>query len=402
MKYAILLCDGMADRPVEELKGQTPMEAACTPCMDKLVPDALLGLVKTVDDTLSPGSDVANLSVLGYDPLKYYTGRSPLEACSMGISLTESDLALRANLVTLSDEERYEDKTLLDYCAGDISTEDAAVLIEYLKQFVNSEEFSLFTGISYRHCLVWHKGAAQEVLTPPHDITGQAIAAHLGGHKKTAPLYDIMKKSHELLKNHPLNQKRQQEGKAPANSLWFWGQGKKPSLPCFSEEFGMQGAIVSAVDLLKGIGVCAGMEVPCVEGATGYIDTNFEGKAAAALEVLAQDCDFVYIHVEAPDECGHRGEVHQKVKAIEAIDSRVLRPLLEGLSVYDNYRLLILPDHPTPLSVKTHTRDAVPFLLYEKNKPYQSGQVQFTEKTCQSAGLLVEPGCRLAREYLLG
>jgi len=392
-KYIVLLCDGMADVPVDELGGKTPMEAAYKPNMDKLAEDSLLGMVRTVPEDMPPGSDVANLSVMGYDPSEFYTGRSPLEAASIGIELAKDDLAMRTNLVTLSDEPDYSDKTMIDYCSDDISTSDAKILIDYLKAHLDNDEFTLYTGISYRHCLVWHYGSLSETLTPPHDITDKKIKEYISGHKSCDKLYGIMLKSHELLKNHPLNIERVTKGKHPANSIWLWGQGKKPTLEPFTDKFGVKGSVISAVDLLKGIGICAGMSVPSVEGATGYIDTNFRGKAEKALYELKNGCDFVYIHIEAPDECGHRGETGLKVKSIELIDKEVLAPLLEGLEQYENYKILILPDHPTPLSIKTHTNKPVPFMLFEKNNQ-QKGNGQFCEKTCENK-LFVNDGHKL-------
>ena len=407
MKYVVLLCDGMADNKIAGLSNKTPMETAQKPCMNTLAESSVLGLVRTVSPQLSPGSDVANLSVLGYDPLTYYTGRSPLEAASMGITLLDTDLAIRANLVTLSDEEDYNNKTLADYCADDISSKDAKILIDYINENLKASDFELFAGVSYRHCLVWHNGSVEETLTPPHDITGKKIAAYTGGHKLQPKLYDFMLKSHELLKNHPLNRERVLKGKRPANSLWFWGQGKKPRLESFYKKFGLKGSIISAVDLLKGIGICAEMNVPDVKGATGYIDTDFSAKAAAALNELASGQDFVYIHIEAPDECGHRGELNNKIKSIELIDRLTLKPLLDGVSGlkglldYDNFRLLILPDHPTPLCIKTHSNEPVPFMLYEKNNlKALRKDCNFCESTCTQSGIFIEKGHTLMNTFL--
>lgn len=395
MKYVVLLCDGMADYPVDELGGKTPMQAAVKPHMDALAQRGTVGLVKTVADGLTPGSDVANLSVMGYDPLVCYTGRSPLEAASMGIALSDTDLALRCNLVTLSDEPNYAEKTMVDYCAGDISSEEAAVLIQAVQEAFGSSTFSFYPGVSYRHCLVWHGCDADlGTLTPPHDISGRVTGPYLTQNEQAAVLLDMMKKSYDLLSAHPVNQKRVSEGKRPANSIWLWGQGKKPRLERFSDKFGLKGAVVSAVDLIKGIGTCAEMTVLDVPGATGYIDTNFEGKADAALRALSDGHDFVYIHVEAPDECGHRHEIRNKVRAIEMIDSRILSHLLEGLEPYENYRIMILPDHPTPLATRTHASDPVPFLLYEKQKPVD-GPSAFDEQSAAASGLIIAEGCRL-------
>ena len=396
MKHIILLCDGMADTPVESLGSITPLEAARIPHINRLAANAQVGLVKTVPEGMAPGSDVANLSVMGYDPQKYYTGRSPLEALSMGVQLAGTDVAMRCNLVTLSEKEPFEQKTMVDYCAGDISTAEAKELIGAIQAAFGSDRFAFHAGISYRHCLVWHGGSADiGTLTPPHDISGRIIGPHLNGHPGAAELIRMMKESGEILNNHPVNLKRVEEGKRPANSLWFWGQGKKPALPDFTQKTGLKGSVVSAVDLIKGIGICANMRVVEVPGATGYIDTNFEGKAAAAAKELQDGQDFVYIHVEAPDECGHRGEVQNKVRAIELIDERLLAPLLEELEQYEDYRILLLPDHPTPLATMTHSGEPVPYLLSQKSRALGNGVRAFSEKTAQQTGLLVPQGFTL-------
>lgn len=400
MKYIVVLCDGMADYPCEELNGDTPMSRASKPNMDRLARLGTVGLVKTVADGLKPGSDVANLSVMGYDPKVYYTGRSPLEAVSMGIDLSPSDLAMRCNLVTLSEEAEYADKTMVDYSAGDISSKEAAELIAAVQNAFGSERYSFYPGVSYRHCLVQHDDKDPGSLTPPHDISGRVIGDYLPKDPAAAPLLAMMEKSFALLSQHPVNRKRVAEGKRPANSIWLWGQGKKPQLPAFEEKFGLKGAVVSAVDLIKGIGQCAKMRTPDVEGATGYLDTNFEGKADAALVELTSGRDFVYLHVEAPDECGHRYEVENKVKAIEYIDARVLAPLLAGLQYCDHYRILILPDHPTPLSTRTHASDPVPFLLYDSKEEKDNGIACFCEKTAAETGVYVDPGHTLMNRFV--
>ncbi len=400
MKYVVLLCDGMADLPVEALGGKTPMEVACKPNMDKLAKTSVVGLVKTVDDNLKPGSDVANLSVIGYDPQVYYSGRSPLEAGSIGIDMKDSDVSFRCNLVTLSDEENYEDKTILDYCADDISTEEAAEIVKTLAEHFNSDEFQLYAGVSYRHCLIWNNGTMDVgTLTPPHDITGRLIRDYVPMHKNAQKLYSMMKESYKILINHPVNLARIARGKRPANSMWFWGEGvRKPLMP-FEEKYGLKGSMISAVDLLKGIGKFSGMNVVNVDGATGYIDTNFEGKASAAISELKNGSDFVYIHVEAPDECGHRNEMENKISAIELIDSKVLAPILEALKEYDDYKIMILPDHPTPLSLKTHTNAPVPFMIYQKSKD-ENGVDVLSEKTASQTGVFVEKGCTLMDRFL--
>ena len=350
MKYLVLLCDGMADYPCDELGGKTPLEAANTPNMDKLTPHSEIGLVKTVADHLSPGSDVANLSVMGYDPDRYYAGRSPLEAASIGIQLKTTDVAMRCNLVTLSDEADYRDKTMVDYCGGDISTEDATALIQTLGEHFNNDIFHLYPGFSYRHCLVWGNGPDDITpLTPPHDISGRVIGEHLPSNPNAAPLLQMMKESYDILKDHPVNKARIARGERPANSMWLWGNGRYKPLSSFKELYHLKGAVISAVDLIKGIGKLAQMDVINVPGATGYIDTNFKGKADAAIKAL-NDHDFIYLHVEAPDECGHRNELSNKVKSIEEIDQKILGPVLDALKQYGDFKVMILPDHPTDLS----------------------------------------------------
>lgn len=392
MKYMVLLCDGMADRPVDALGGKTPMAAANKPHMEALAKTAQVGLLKTVADGVKPGSDVANLSVMGYDPLVCYTGRSPLEAASIGIDLAPTDVSLRCNLVTLSDEADYRQKTMVDYCAGDISTEEARELIEAVKAAFNSDIYSFYAGVAYRHCLVVKNGTTQlGEMTPPHDISGRKIAEYLSTATAAAPLIDMMVRSYDVLKEHPINQARVQKGLRPANSIWLWGEGRKPALENFAEKYGKRCGVVSAVDLIKGIARCAGMDSVDVEGATGYIDTNFAGKAKAAMQLLADGCDVVYIHVEAPDECGHRGETENKVKAIEEIDRQILGPMLENLDTYGNYRVLILPDHPTPLEIKTHSSEPVPYLLYEKQTVLGKADT-FTEASATAGGVFIPHG----------
>ncbi len=390
MKYVVLLCDGMADLPCEVLNGKTPMEAAHKPCMDALAARSELGMAVTVPAGLSPGSDVANLSVLGYRPADCYTGRSPLEAANIGIDLADDDVAIRCNLVTLSDEEAYGDKRMVDYCAGDIHTEQADEIIRTVQEVLGGGEFDFYTGTAYRHCLVWHGGkTAIGKLTPPHDISGQVVGEHLPSHPAAAPLLDLMRRSADLLAQHPVNVTRRAAGQNPANSIWLWGHGKRPQLPDFEQRFGVKGAMVSAVDLLKGIARLNGMRVCEVEGATGYLDTNFVGKREAAVAALRDGCDMVYIHLEAPDECGHRGETQNKVRAIEEIDRQVLAPLLEELRGIDEVSLLIMPDHPTPLSSKTHSSAPVPYLLYRSTVASGCGAARFTEATAAATGVMV-------------
>ena len=399
MKYIVLLCDGMADLPREDLPGKTPMGTASKPNMDKLAKISEIGMVKTVADSLKPGSDVANLSVLGYDPAVYYSGRSPLEAGSIGIDMKPTDVSFRCNLVTLSDEEDYAQKTMTDYCAGDISTAEAKELIKFIREKLGNEEFSFYSGVSYRHCLIWDKGTLDiGSLTPPHDITGRKITDYLGVNENGKKLLEMMKKSYVLLKDHPVNKKREEKGLRPANSIWLWGEGVRKELTSFEEKYGLKGAMISAVDLLKGIGKFTGMKVIDVEGATGYIDTNFGGKAKAAIDSLKSGSDFVYIHVEAPDECGHRFETENKVKSIELIDELILGPILKEFEG-EEIRVLICPDHPTPLALKTHTNAPVPYLIYDSGRA-EKGVDNFCEESAEKTGNYVGAGHTLMERFL--
>ena len=391
MKYLVILCDGMADLPNAALNGKTPMQCAKKPNIDAMCKMGKSGLCKTVADGMKPGSDVANLSVLGYDPTVCYTGRSPLEAASIGVDLKPDDVALRCNIVTLSDEEDYEDKTMVDYCAGDISTAEAEQIIKTIEQKLGSDIYTFYAGVSYRHCLVVANGTTElGTMTPPHDISGKVVGEYLSKSQNAAPLVELMKKSYDILKEHPVNKARTKRGERPANSIWLWGEGRKPVLENFKNKFGVSGAIVSAVDLLKGIGICAGMATPDVAGATGYIDTNFEGKAQAAIKAFEDGNDLVYIHIEAPDECGHRGEPFNKVKAIELIDEKIAAPVLEYLKKQGDFRVLVMPDHPTPLSTMTHSAEAVPYMLYDSRNP-QRGEPSFTEENAKN-GEYIENG----------
>ena len=393
MKYLVVLCDGMADTPSDYLKGKTPMELAEKPNMDALAKVSEVGLCKTVAKGLKPGSDVANLSVMGYDPTISYTGRSPLEAASIGINLKDTDVTLRCNIVTLSDEERYEDKTMVDYCAGDISTEEAREIIKTVQEKFGNEIYKFYSGVSYRHCLVVDNGTTDlGNMTPPHDISGRVVGEYLSRSENAAPLIELMKKSYDFLKDHPVNKARQAKGEKPANSIWLWGEGTKPVVENFKEKNGVSGCVISAVDLLKGIGICAGMDTPEVKGATGYIDTNFEGKADAAIQAFKSGTELVYIHVEAPDECGHRCEPENKVKAIGLIDKLILAPVKSALDeMGEDYRILICPDHPTPLLTKTHSSDPVPFMIYDSRREL-SGVDTFTEATAEATGIYIEHG----------
>lgn len=400
MKYLVMLCDGMADLPFAALNDKTPMELAYKPCMDSLAKKGEVGLVKTVQDGMKPGSDVANLAVLGYDAKKYYSGRSPLEAASIGIDLKSTDVTFRCNLVTLSDEPEYSDKTMVDYCADDISSAEAKILIEYIEEKLGNDTFSFYPGVSYRHCLVWDNGVVDgHNLTPPHDITDRPIKEYIPQGDNVSELYDMMKKSYDLLKDHPVNLERIKRGKRPANSIWLWGEGTKPALDSFEEKFNKKGSMISAVDLLKGIAICAKMNSVDVDGATGYIDTNFEGKCNAAIEEFKKGQDLVYIHVEAPDECGHRGEAENKVKSLEIIDEKILSPVVEFLRSYDDFAVLVCPDHPTPLCIKTHSSDPVPYLIYSSKNEIDGVDV-FTEATCKSTGNYIAEGYTMMEYFL--
>ncbi len=399
MKYLIILGDGMADYKLEELGGVTPLQYAFTPNMDRLAAEGITGLVKTVPDGLPPGSDVANLSVMGYDPLSCYTGRAPLEAVSMGVKLGERDVAFRCNLVTLSEDDDYGDKTMVDYSAGEIASDRAAALIKDLDGMLGNGEMRFYPGISYRHLMVWRGGPVETVLTPPHDISGKTIGDFLPRGAGGDILLSVMKESNRILKSHPANDPGRFE--RPANSVWFWGQGRSPSLAGFRDRFGVSGAVISAVDLIKGIGICAGMEVVEVEGATGNIHTNFDGKALAALKALEEGADLVYVHIEAPDEAGHQGSTEIKVRAIEEIDRRVLGPAIERMKGFGEFKIMVLPDHPTPLPVMTHTADPVPFVIYDSRSPRRNPGATYCEE-CAARGPFVERGHELMGMFLKG
>ncbi len=398
MKYIVVLGDGMADYPVPELGGKTPLESACKPNMNFLARHGEIGLVKTVPDGFPPGSDVANLSVFGYEPRLYYTGRSPLEAVSMGITMNDTDMALRCNLVTLSGEENYEDKTMLDYSSGEITTEEARELMSAVSTALNTGSFTFFPGISYRHCLIWKNGVEGLSFTPPHDISGKKIINYLPEGKGSGIFLSMMKQSEAILKNHPVNIRRMEKGLNPATSIWLWGQGRKPRLRPFNEKFNLSGSVISAVDLIRGIGILAGLKPIHVDGATGNLHTNYTGKAQAALASLESGDDFTYIHVEAPDECGHQGLINEKIQSIEMIDSQRLSPLLKGLTKWD-YSLLLLPDHPTPLSIKTHSRDPVPYAIFRSNHSIDRSCIGFTEKE-GAAGVFIGDGHTLIDRFI--
>lgn len=397
MKYVVILGDGMADEPLEALGGKTPLEFADTPVMDELAGKGTMGMVQNVPAGMAPGSDVANLSVLGYDPAANYSGRSPLEALSVGVSMDEEDVIFRSNLVTLTEEESYEEKTILDHSSGEISTADADILMDTIRQHFNSQEFRFYTGTSYRHIMVWKNGKVVS-LEPPHDHLGSKIGPWL---PKEQALRDMMEKSFSLLNTHPLNEERAANGKNKANSLWFWGAGTKPSLQNFQEKTGLKGAMISAVDLLKGIAVGSGMQVMQVEGATGSIDTNYEGKAQAAIDALLKDgCDFAYIHVEAPDEMGHQGLIQEKVKSIEYLDSRLIARVKNALEAAgEDFRMLVLPDHPTPIRIRTHTGDPVPYILYDSTHQ-EKKMDHYSEAAAAAAGNFEPDGYRLLDRLL--
>lgn len=398
MKYIVMLGDGMADYSVEALGGKTPLEVAKKPNIDRLARGGRLGMVKTVPDGLKPGSDVANLSAMGYDPLKCYTGRSPLEAVSIGIQMDDTDVAFRCNLVTLSDDAEYAEKTMVDYSSGEITTAEAAELIRAVDEAFRTDEILFYPGISYRHCMIWHQGPVGLNLTPPHDISDRKITEYL---PQNPVILDLMKRSYEILKDHPINQDRMARGLNPANSIWLWGEGTRPGVTGFEAAYGVKASVISAVDLIKGIGLCAGMKVIEVEGATGNIDTNFKGKGEAALKTLLDGQDLVYIHVEAPDECGHHGDLEGKIQAIERIDQDIVGPLLKGLEeAGEDYSILVVPDHPTPISIKTHISDPIPYLLYCSTDVTDSGIDTYTEKTGKSTGVYVEPGYLLMQQLL--
>ena len=397
MKYIIVLGDGMSDEPIEALGGKTPLEVAETPVMDELASKGELGMVQNVPAGMSPGSEIANLSVMGYDPLTDFTGRSPLEALSVGVEMEPDDIIFRCNVVTLTEEEPYEEKTIVDHSSGEISTAEADALMDAIREAFNDETFQFYTGTSYRHIMVWKKGRLAK-LEPPHDHLTQKAGPYL---PEEAVLRDFMVRSYDILNNHPVNLKRAAEGKRKANSLWYWGAGTKPSLSNFEEKTGLKGAMISAVDLLKGIAVGVGMHICQVEGATGSIDTNYEGKSQAAIDSLLRDgCDFVYIHVEAPDEMGHQGELDHKIQAIADLDRRLIGPVKKAMEdAGEDFRMLVLPDHPTPLRIRTHSPDPVPYVLYDSTMQRKS-IARYTEEAARATGIFEPQGYRLMEKFL--
>ncbi len=397
MKYIVVLGDGMSDEPIEALGGKTPLEAANTPAMDALASGGSLGMVQNVPEGMHPGSEVANLSVMGYDPKTDFTGRSPLEALSVGVKMEPDDIIFRCNVVTLTEEEPYPEKAIVDHSSGEIPTEEADHLMDAIRKNFNNEEFQFYTGTSYRHIMVWKHGRLAK-LEPPHDHLTQVIGPYL---PEEPVLRDFMERSFDILNNHPVNLKRAAEGKRKANSLWYWGAGTKPSLGSFTEKTGLNGAMISAVDLLKGIAVGAGMRIYTVEGATGSLDTNWEGKAQAAIDALLKDgCDFAYIHVEAPDEMGHQGLVKEKVQSIEYLDTRVIGPIMQAMEdAGEDYRMLVLPDHPTPIRIRTHSSDPVPYVLYDSTRQERK-KARYTEAAAKATGTFIPHGYELLKLLL--
>ena len=396
MKYLVLIPDGMADEKIEALGGLTPMQKANKPCMDALAKRSIVGTVSNVPEGMVPESDTANMAVMSFDPKIYSKGRSPLEAMSMGLTMQPDETAYRCNVVTLTDEGEYEDKIILDHSADEITTAEADELIKTLEKELGTDYRKFYTGISYRHCILWKNGDDKYNFMRPHDILGKRIGEYLprvedGG----AEFRDIMKRSFDILNHHPINEARRARGLKPANSIWLWSPGKKPQLPSFKEKWGLNAAVISAVDLIKGIGICAGMKTYDVEGATGNVKTNYKGKAEAAIDAFRSGSNYVYIHVEAPDECGHRAELENKVLSIELIDEKILSPVYEYLkSTGEDFRILILPDHPTPIRLRTHTIDPVPFMIYDSAKTY-GGVDSFSEQSAEKMNNYIPNGYTL-------
>lgn len=400
MKYIVILGDGMADYPVDFFDGKTILEVADKPTIDYMSKHGELGMCKTVQDGMKPGSDVANLSVMGYDTKQCYTGRSPLEAASIGVEMKDDDVTFRTNLVTLSDEENYEDKVMLDYSAGEISTEESTELMQAVAKELDTDIIKFYPGISYRHLCVWNGGSTNVELTPPHDISDKCIGGYLPKGDGAKKLLEMMKASEKILVNHPVNKARVEKGLNPATSIWVWGEGTKPSVGNFYDKYGLKGSVISAVDLIKGIAKCAGMESIDVLGATGNCETNWVGKAEAALDAILRN-DFVYIHMEAPDEMGHQGKPDKKKFAVETIDKVVVKYLKDELEKRGmDYRMLIMPDHPTPISLKTHVSDPVPYVIYDSRKTDCGSGLAYTEKNGKETGIYIEKGYTLMDKFL--
>ncbi len=402
MKYIVILGDGMGDYPLERFEGKTPLQIARKPAIDFMAERGLMGTARTVPAGMPPGSDTANLSVMGYDPARYYSGRSPYEAASMGIKMGKKDISFRCNLVTLSDDEPYENKKMVDYSADEVTTDEARILIKELEKNFTAEGIRFYSGKSYRHLMIWEGGPFEWDLTPPHDIIGRNISGHLPRGKGKEIIIDMMVRSFDLLSDHEINRKRAGSGLEPANSIWIWGEGRSPLLPDFKNKYGLSGAVISAVDLIKGLGICAGMESIDVRGATGNLHTDYDGKVKAALEALERGKDFVYLHIEAPDECSHRNEHENKVKAIEFIDRFVVKEMKENMDRKNiDYKILFLPDHFTPLSLRTHTDDPVPFLIYSRGDKIISAGERYCEESAARTGLHIPEGHRLM-DFFLG
>ena len=403
MKTIVILCDGMADYTVPELDGKTPLEVSSHPNMDRIAGKGVFGLARTVPAGMHPGSDNANLSVFGYDPHVYYTGRSPLEAVNMGIELAPQDVAYRCNLVTLSGSENIDECIMHDYSAGEISTEEARQLIEYMDKTFRNDFIELHCGISYRHCLVLRESDTGAITTPPHDISGKPVMEYLPDGVNGLYLYSMMRRSYELLKDHPINKKRVEEGKNPANCLWFWGEGRKPALTPYKEKFGIEkGGVISAVDLIKGIGICAGLDVLNVDGnITGTFETDYLAKAKTAIKAFEDGYSFVYLHIEAADECGHHNQLKEKIECIGDIDSKVIGPVMEYLeNCGDDYSVLIMPDHPTPMVIRTHSADPVPFAMYRSKDIPNGNTVVYTENNAKNTGIFYDKAHELMGELL--
>ena len=403
MKYIVVLGDGMADYPVKELNDKTPLQYANTPTIDYMAKHGTQGLVKTVPEGMPVGSDTANMAVLGYDPFVYYSGRSPFEAASMGVQILDTDVTFRCNLVTVSEDQPYEEKTMIDHSSDEITTEEAGILIKELSEYLSTEAIKFYQGIRYRHLMIWANGPYSWKLTPPHDILGKKVRDYMPKGFGSEIIEEMIKKSNKFLAGHDINKKRVARGLKPANSIWIWGEGKKPLLSNFYKKYNLKGSVISAVDLIKGIGMCAGMDVIDVEGATGNINTNFKGKAEAALGEMAKGNDFVYIHVEAPDECGHRYEIENKYKAIEYIDNQIVKVIKDEMDrIGEDYKMIILPDHPTPLVLRTHTGDPVPFLIYQSNKEKDNLNCSYNEFTAKETGLYFPQGYKLMDYFIKG
>ena len=397
-----MIGDGMADRPLKELNGKTPLQSAATPNMDRLAREGIIGKIRTIPAGFQPGSDIANLNILGYNPQEYYSGRAPLEAASIGISMKEDDVAYRCNLVTLKYNKDKTKAVMDDYSSGHISTDEAEKLVLEINQRVGNKEISFYPGVSYRHIMLWSSGETKIECTPPHDITGKEISDYLPVGNGEDMLRELMLKSAGILENHPVNKERMKRGDKPANSIWLWGQGKKLGLPTFKQKYSLDGALVSAVDLMRGIGISAGVEILEMPGITGYLDTNYEGKAEAALKALKR-VDIAYIHVEAPDEAGHSGNYRDKIRAIEDFDARVVGNVLKGIVAFDEYRLLILPDHATPIAVKTHTEEPVPFVIYDSRMKRKNEDASFDESITERDDILFfEEGHKLMDYFIRG